>query len=278
MTTSLSPTSGTIDTLITIYYYDNPTYQKKTTLVSISSSTAYYSDTGLYFNTPPDPPELRVVVNSFYKSIVHNPSNNPPPGEYRLYQGDVSGSALYVGNFTIGDAPVICFKSGSKILCLEDDTEVEIPIENIKIGKLVKTLNDGYVPVKIVGKSSVYNSGDDERIKDRLYKLSKDKYEDLKEDLYLTGCHSILVDDITEVQRQKIKNVLGEIYATDDKYRLLACVDERAEPYKEKGRFDIYHLALESEDKNRNYGIYANGLLVESCFEKRIERDMKKVE
>lgn len=139
---------------------------------------------------------------------------------------------------------------------------------------MVKTLHNGFVPIKIVGKSTVYNSGNDERIKDRLYKLSKSKYSELNDDLYLTGCHSILVDFITAAQRSKIENILGDVYVTDGKYRLLTCVDEKAEPHKKEGTFDIYHLALESEENNRNYGIYANGLLVESCFERRIQTQM----
>jgi hypothetical protein len=184
---------------------------------------------------------------------------------------------MFAGNLdVIQGGPVICFKEDSKILCIKDNKEQELPIQDLKKGTLVKTLHNGFVPIKIVGKSTVYNSGNDERIKDRLYKLSKSKYPELNDDLYLTGCHSILVDFITAAQRSKIENILGDVYVTDGKYRLLTCVDERAEPYTKEGNFTIYHLALESEDNNKNYGIYANGLLVESCFEKRIQTQMLK--
>ena len=44
----------------------------------------------------------------------------------------------------------------------------------------------------------------------------------------------------------------------------MACLDERAEPYLEEGLFNIWHFALENNDYYMNYGIYANGLLVET--------------
>jgi hypothetical protein len=59
--------------------------------------------------------------------------------------------------------------------------------------------------------------------------------------------------------------LLNDIFITDDKYRLLAHIDERAIPYEVEGKHNIYHIALENENIYYNYGIYANGLLVESC-------------
>ena len=56
-------------------------------------------------------------------------------------------------------------------------------------------------------------------------------------------------------------------------------MDENSEVYTDEcGELDVYHVAL-GDDKNRNYGIYANGLLVESCFIKRIleKYDLQKV-
>jgi hypothetical protein len=52
---------------------------------------------------------------------------------------------------------------------------------------------------------------------------------------------------------------------TDKKYRLLAYIDERAEPWNSEGTYTVYHFALENENERMNYGVYANGgLLVES--------------
>jgi hypothetical protein len=125
---------------------------------------------------------------------------------------------------------------------------------------------NGFVPVVLIGKGSIENPGTDERTKNRLYKCSVSKYPQLKTDLYLTGCHSILEPDMTEKQKKETINHLGKLFVTDKKYRLMACVDERAEPWNSSGTYTIYHFALENENEKMNYGVYANGgLLVETC-------------
>ena len=52
---------------------------------------------------------------------------------------------------------------------------------------------------------------------------------------------------------------------TDSKYRVPVCFDNRAIPYEDEKQVVIYHLALDHENENLNYGIYANGLLVETA-------------
>jgi hypothetical protein len=175
--------------------------------------------------------------------------------------GDILNSD---GNYYLYPAAP-CFLEGSTILCEVDGVEKYVPVEELKNGSLVKTSLHGYKPVVLIGKGSIKNPGNDERTENRLYKCSPSKYPELKEDLYITGCHSILVDELTEQEREKTKEHLGRIFVTDKKYRLIACVDQRAEPWKSEGTYTIWHFALENEDDYYNYGVYANGLLVESC-------------
>jgi len=159
-----------------------------------------------------------------------------------------------------------CFLESSTILCKVDGVEKYIPVEQLKKGSLVKTSLDGYKPVVLIGKGTIQNSGDDERTENRLYKCSTSKYQELKDDLYITGCHSILEFPITEKQKEDTIKHLGKLFVTDKKYRLMACVDERAEPWNSKGVYTIWHFALENKDERMNYGVYANGgLLVETC-------------
>jgi len=159
-----------------------------------------------------------------------------------------------------------CFKEGTQILCQVDGKDVCRAIETLTTGTLVKTSRGGYKKVALVGKGSLQNPGTDERIENRLYKCSPENYPELKEDLFITGCHSILVDSLTETQRQETIQHLGKVFVTDGRYRLMACLDERATPFNSEGTYAIYHLALEHEDGNMNYGVYANGgLLVETC-------------
>ena len=87
----------------------------------------------------------------------------------------------------------------------------------------------------------------------------------MTEDLCLTGEHCILRLDITESHLDRIREHMGQVYITDDRFRCPACLDERATPYSGKGPATIWHFALEHNDAYWNYGVYANGLLVESC-------------
>lgn len=186
--------------------------------------------------------------------------------------GTSSQSVVYPNGSTlnnIGDyylypsAP--CFLEGSTILCLVDGVEQYVPVEQLMNGTLVKTSLHGYKPVVLIGTGTIQNPGNNERTENRLYKCSTSKYPQLKEDLFITGCHSILEFPITEKQKEDTIKHLGKVFVTDKKYRLMACVDERAEPWNSSGTYTIWHFALENQDERMNYGVYANGLLVESC-------------
>jgi surface protein len=158
-----------------------------------------------------------------------------------------------------------CFMEGTKILCLKNNKEIYRPIQELRKGDLVKTISNGFLPIYMIGTSEIHNPGHDERIPSRLYKCTPDKYPDLFEDLYITGCHSILVDFLTEEQWDNTKYILGDIFKTDNHFRLMAFLDENAKPYNKHSYINIYHIALENNDYYMNYGIYANGLLVETC-------------
>jgi len=176
------------------------------------------------------------------------------------------GSVLNPDGFYYLYPSAPCFLEGSTILCHVDGIEKYVPVEQLKKGTLVKTSLDGYKPVVLLGKGIIQNPGDDERTENRLYKCSTSKYPQLKDDLYITGCHSILEFPITEKQKEDTIKHLGRLFITDKKYRLMVCVDERAEPWNSKGEYTIWHFALDNHDEKMNYGVYANGgLLVETC-------------
>jgi hypothetical protein len=159
-----------------------------------------------------------------------------------------------------------CFLEGTTVLCNLDGIEKYVPVEKIKNGTLVKTSLNGYKEVVLIGKGTIQNPGNDERTENRLYKCSTSNYPQLKEDLYITGCHSILEFPITDKQKDAAIKHLGKLFVTDKKYRIMACVDERAEPWNSKGSYTIWHFALANKDEKMNYGVYVNGgLLVETC-------------
>lgn len=157
---------------------------------------------------------------------------------------------------------MVCFKEDSTILTIDGYK----PIQDLRKGDLIKTANNDFKPIELIGKQSRYHpASTDERIKDQLYRCSQTHFPEVFDDLIITGCHSILVDELTEDQIIESTKVNGKVYITEGKYRLPACVDERTQVYEHPGMYTIYHLALENEEPTMNYGIYANGLLVETC-------------
>jgi len=193
--------------------------------------------------------------------------------------GEQTGIWVFTSYLTASDAQsaIPCFKEDSKILT----DKGYVPIQNLRRGDLVKTLRDGFVAIDSIGRKDIYNPNTKERIKEQLYKCSLIEYPEVFEDLIITGCHSILVDNyINEEQRQKTIEVNGDTYVTNKKYRLPACADPRASVYDNQGSHTIYHLALENDDYYMNYGIYANGLLVETCSQRYLKElsDMTLIE
>ena len=199
-----------------------------------------------------------------YINVLTNITPSNKSGNFKGYPWSlVQNGSSY--NLVILQAT--CFKEGSQILT----NKGYLPIENLRKGDLVKTLKNDYLPIVMIGKSLIYNYGDSNRIKNRLYILSKDKYDELTEDLVLTGCHSILMDWLTKEQEDATLANYGEFKITDGKVRLETYLDPKADPYPEEGTFTIYHLALENENYFHNYGIWANGLLVETCSKRYLK-------
>jgi len=196
-----------------------------------------------------------------------SPPSAPPVGPFSNgFDLSVYGGSSY---FVYPSAP--CFKEGTRVLALVDGKETYVPIETLKKGDLVTTSHHGHKKVEVIGSGVLHNPGtlpgtSEGRSQHRLYRCSPARYGDLKTDLYVTGGHAILVDSLTAVQRAQTIKELGRVFATDGKARLLACIDERAEPAGPAGPVPIWHLALEHENPKMNYGIYVNGgLLVETC-------------
>jgi Hint domain len=201
--------------------------------------------------------------NQFTKFVAVPKLTNP---------GEQTGIWVFTSFQTAADSeqppPLTCFNKDTKILTNNGYVE----IQNLNRGDLVKTICNDFIPIHSIGYKEIINPCvKDQRIKDQLYKCSTEKYPEVFEDLIITGCHAILVDYFNEGEREKVVEVLGDAYVTDKKYRLPACVDKRADIYEQPGKFTIYHIALDHEDYYMNYGIYANGLVVETCSKRYLK-------
>lgn len=161
-----------------------------------------------------------------------------------------------------------CFKKDTKILT----DKGYIPVQYLRKGDLVKTFRNEYKAIEMIGKKLLTHDASQERNKTQLFVYRRNQYPEIMEDLVLTGCHSILVDRFScDQQREKTIETNGDIYVTDKRYRLPAVADEKAMIFEASGDYMIYHFALENEDYYMNYGIYANGLLVETCSKRYLK-------
>jgi protein involved in ribonucleotide reduction len=202
-------------------------------------------------------------------SIINRPSGLILNGNY-VYGINYYNAAVFRVKIDLSIPDIICFKKDSRILTSKGYRK----IQHLKKGDLVKTLNHGFRPIFRIGKKEIYHHPTTERSKEHLYRCSKKNYPDLFEDLVLTGCHSLLVDDyVDELQYRKTIEVNGATYVTEGKYRLPVCADWRASVYETAGKYLVYHIALENESYYGNYGIFANGLLVESTSKRFLEED-----
>jgi hypothetical protein len=138
----------------------------------------------------------------------------------------------------------ICYVKGTRILCFVDGEEKEVLIEDITVGMLVKTLNNGYRKILHKTHSSFVNSK--HKLHNRVYKM-------IGNDLYVSGGHSIMVDELKDNEKEygerKIQN----------KYCLLSCLSDKFVAVNEKIRFEIYHITVGESDI-----VWANGILSET--------------
>lgn len=163
-----------------------------------------------------------------------------------------------------------CFKQGTRILAFIKGREQYVPVETLKRSDLVKTSKSGYKSISLIGKKTIHNSPDS-NIKNRLFRYSQHICPELIEDLCITGEHCALVNVVSDEKLQEIKDHMGKIYTTEGDYRVPAHLDSRAKPYEKEGLYTIWHFALENESPHANYGVYANGLLVESASEEYLQ-------
>jgi hypothetical protein len=251
--------------------------------VSITDTNNQSTDNVYYYyyyfrvgDTAPNQSGNIAVYSNSYATLSANSSAssfyipNLLKGDYNIYVAAVNSYGANIYTPAIPPVSVICFKEDSRILTNKGYKK----IQHLKKGDLVKTFQHGFKPVHQLGKKVIEYTPTLERSKNHLYKCTPEQYPEVFEDLVLTGCHSILVDDfIDEEQIRKTEDTLGSSqYMTDGKLRLPVCADRRASIYEKAGKYTVYHVALENDDYYMNYGIYANGLLVESTSKRFLDQ------
>ena len=255
--------------------YNNNWYVNNANLISISNPTgiSYFNNylfvsSNTYNNVTQYSLSGELIVSNFVSGIP-NPHQmifdiNYSPKVYAV--ASYGGNNLNIYTFT----NISCFNKGTKILCLNKNLEEEyIAIENLNKGDLVKSYLHGYRKISEIGTKNMFN--DPNIITENMFKMEKTKENELLEDLIITGGHSILVDKLTEEENEKQSQYCSE--KIDDKCLLFAGLSCLFKPITELDMFSYYHFILENNgDEEERFGVYANGVLVETPSEKNYKR------
>jgi len=159
-----------------------------------------------------------------------------------------SDSKALNATITITPLNVSCF-AGNTLIMTSDGPVV---ITDLAVGSFIPTLASGNKKVISVGKRVVKG-----------YSFQMYGYGDCG--LEVTGKHSVLVDELTDEQRELIPSIIGSLKQTEGKWLLPACLDDDTYKISLYGDIPLYHVVLENDDDDANYGILANGMWVESC-------------
>ncbi len=151
-----------------------------------------------------------------------------------------------------------CFGEGTQILTIENEEEKYVAVEKLVEGSVVKTYKHGARKIaKIVSGSFVNDPQEPKRC---MYKLPKT--DAMTNDLILTGGHAVLVDQAPKGLQFKI----------DDKYLSFAENNADFEKIDDHQIYKYYNFSMENDgDKERRFGVWANGVLCETPSEKQLE-------
>ncbi len=194
-------------------------------------------------------------------------------GEYNVILTASDGALETHNSFTIMVRKPVCFNEGTKILCLKNGEEQYVAVEQLREGDEVKTMNHGYKKIADMRKGSFRLNG----LRDMgMYKMKKQG--NMIADLEMSGLHSVLVDANDAKYADDIKRQRGlnnKKFYIDGKFRLRANESHEFQQMEQK-EYTIYSFAL--EDKQEQYGIWANGVLVETTKRKNLEiSNMKRI-
>jgi hypothetical protein len=146
----------------------------------------------------------------------------------------------------------VCYNKGTKILTIQNNQEIYQPIETLHIGDIIKVYPNTCKPIKYIGYKKCIN---DHQNYTTMYIMKKTNNNDLIEDLIVTGLHHVYDPNFSNEP-----NII-----LHDKTLIEACRSKLFTKVKNNDEYTYYHFVL---DDGKQYGVYANGLLSESMFER----------
>lgn len=241
-------------------YYDN---------VYVAGSSVYRWDGGILLSSLGSTIDALMIQNAIQQSGPYSNAHYSIGDsiQYNIFQimfsiPSKSGMAYQIPyNFKYIDN-VSCFCEDTQILCADGSSQ---SIQNLTPGTLVQTLNSGPKQIVTVGRRVVNEFNKSGRVQDRVY-----TYKD--SGLQITGKHCVLVDELTELQEDRVTKIFGFVKMIEGKYALPVWLDNQAQFVLSKNEVSLYHIVLESEEEREAYGVCANGVWVESCSEFDFEK------
>jgi hypothetical protein len=165
----------------------------------------------------------------------------------------------YFSNVVYNSGPnPACFNKGTLILYLvnSDDgklVEKYVPIEKLSVGSVVKTYLHGYKKIECIGKGSFMNNPC--KWQQCMYYIKKTDENGLIDDFIVTGQHAILVDTITDDEKQSL-NKINFNRMIGNKHLLLAGKTNKFTQVLDHETYTYYHFSCENDgDINKQYGV-----------------------
>lgn len=242
--------SGTGTTEIEVF--EQSTITAPTTLDKFATNTVNWGNPGYTFLNGT---QYFLTINNIQVASVSGNGNNSitftnvslngfgdiqPDNNYNI--GVTSAEYNVVAGTQVS---ISCFVKGTKIVVKNSQgIEEYCKIEDLKVGDTLKTYKDGDKKIKYISYRKYKNNKND---LNQIYKINPE--------LYLTGGHSLLVDELTpEQEHTMISHSLHK--KIHDKYLLLSAFIPSAEPVDNDDEFELFHVVLENEDRHGQYGIY----------------------
>jgi hypothetical protein len=193
---------------------------------------------------------------------LHNPEGliSTAPNYY-LIRGVINNSSIYGQNYKYNitfidpyvNSNLVCYHINTKVCCLEKDTEVFIPIQNIKKDTLVKTCDGTYRSVRHLVFKTIHHKKDNHKY-NKLFKIPN-------YDLVVTGGHSLLLDSLNDYQTKETLKIWKQLKMIGEKFLCLSFLYENATEFDYVGETAIYHIVLDcsESDQDAQYGILVSG-------------------
>jgi len=219
--------------------------------------------------TPPSP--VQAIMTNIFGTYSTPPSNQIVA--YNILDSSTNSVSItkfgsntpisLTATLTFSSEPC-CFSEGTNILGLTAQLKEEYRlVQDLMIGDFVKSYLQGYRKVSRVLKGSFVNNPKDNNAANCMYIMRKTQDNGLIEDLTLTRNHGVLVEKLTEDEEKKVdKNNLPII---DGLLSIITAQSDTFEKVMDSNVYKYYHFSLDGDgDNDRRFGVYANGVLVET--------------